>query len=114
MNPDLKGFLIAASFFLLAVLFSGCATKKIPILKPGELAKISSDDVEPAKRPPKREPADTPQGQVAKQWGADRKGWGDTADKSDTKSCILCAERGNKVIDTKTGENTCLKLNCGS
>ena len=107
MHADFKEFLIAAALFLLAVALPGCATKKIPIIKSGELAKVPAEVVKPAKRPPARSPANTSILEAGRQWGADRKGWGDVADQSDTKSRILCAERGWKIIDPKTGKNVC-------
>ncbi len=111
MHPDFKGWLIACACLLLVVTLNlgGCTTKQIPIIKPRELAKVASDVVEPANRPPARKPATTPLPEVEKQWAADRKGWGDEADRGDTARRILCAERGNKIFDDK-GVNTCLKL----
>lgn len=112
MHPDLRGVLIVLGLVVAALALKGCSTKYVPILKPGELAKVKSETVEPGKRPPARSPADTPLPEVEKQWGADRKGWGDEADRGDTARCILCAERDGKIINKKTGENTCRKLKC--
>ena len=111
MHPDFKGWLIASACLLLVVVINlgGCTTKNIPIIKPGELAKVDSSIVEPAKRPPARPAAKTPIPEVEKQWAADRKGWGDEADRGDTARRILCLERDNKIFDKK-GNNVCLKL----
>lgn len=112
MHPDFKGWAVAVCILLGAIALKGCTAKNIPIIKQGELAQVKSATVEPAKRPPKRTPAKTPLPEVEEQWAADRKGWGDEADRGDTARCILCAERGGKIINKKTGRNTCLKLKC--
>lgn len=113
MHADFKSFgVYVALIVVLIVILSGCTSKNIPIIKAATPAKIDADLVRPAKRPTKRKPADTPLTQVPGQWASDRKGWGDEADRSDIKSCVLCAERKGVVRDKKTGENVCALLRC--